>query len=53
MWVLRRDLTRVDGLDGLVKLSSDTSSDFTSSVSLLEKKLSKITGNVSIGELAI
>ena len=40
-------------LDGLVKLLSDTGCDFTSTVVLLEKKLSKMTGKVAIGELAI
>ena len=38
-------------LDRLVKLSSETGSDFTNSVVLLENKLSKMTGNVSIGDL--
>ena len=33
-------------VDGLVKLSSDTDSDFTSSVALLEKEMSTMTCNV-------
>ena len=46
---VRRDLTyEYERLDGLVKHSSEAGSDFTSSFTLLGRKLSKISRNVSV-----
>ena len=42
---------RFDECEWVDVLVSDTGSDFTSSVALLEKKMSTMTCNVSIGEL--